>query len=45
VKVVGAICIVASLLGQRSRDVLGEAGYAAREIDDLIKEGVIAVSE
>jgi malate synthase len=29
-------------LGQRSRDVLVEAGYAVREIDDLIKEGVIA---
>jgi hypothetical protein len=41
-EVVGAICIVASLLGQRSRDVLVEAGYAPREIDDLIKEGVIA---
>jgi hypothetical protein len=38
----GAICKVASLLGQRSRDVLVEVGYAPREIDDLIKEVVIA---
>ena len=32
----------APTLGQHSRDVLAEAGYSPREIDDLIKDGVVA---
>jgi crotonobetainyl-CoA:carnitine CoA-transferase CaiB-like acyl-CoA transferase len=38
----GAVGNGAPTLGQHSRDVLAEAGYSPREIDDLIKDGVVA---
>ena len=38
----GAISSGAPTLGQHSRDVLAEAGYSPREIDDLIKDGAVA---
>jgi crotonobetainyl-CoA:carnitine CoA-transferase CaiB-like acyl-CoA transferase len=38
----GAIGSGAPTLGQHSRDVLAEAGYSPREIDDLINVGVVA---
>ena len=38
----GAIGSGAPTLGQHSRDVLAEAGYSPGEIDDLIKDGVVA---
>jgi crotonobetainyl-CoA:carnitine CoA-transferase CaiB-like acyl-CoA transferase len=38
----GAVGAGAPTLGQHSRDVLTEAGYGPGEIDDLIKDGVVA---
>ena len=38
----GAVGGGAPTLGQHSRQVLAEAGYSPREIDDLIKDGVVA---
>jgi crotonobetainyl-CoA:carnitine CoA-transferase CaiB-like acyl-CoA transferase len=38
----GAVGNGAPTLGQHSRDVLAEAGYSPREIDNLIKDGVVA---
>jgi len=38
----GAVGNGAPTLGQHSRDVLAEAGYSPREIDDLIKDGAVA---
>ena len=38
----GAVGSGAPTLGQHSRDVLAEAGYSPPEIDDLIKDGVVA---
>jgi crotonobetainyl-CoA:carnitine CoA-transferase CaiB-like acyl-CoA transferase len=38
----GAISSGAPTLGQHSRDVLAEAGYSPREINDLIKDGAVA---
>jgi crotonobetainyl-CoA:carnitine CoA-transferase CaiB-like acyl-CoA transferase len=38
----GAMGSGAPTLGQHSRDVLAEAGYSPGEIDDLLKDGVVA---
>jgi crotonobetainyl-CoA:carnitine CoA-transferase CaiB-like acyl-CoA transferase len=37
----GGVVSGAPTLGQHSRDVLAEAGYSPREIDDLIEAGVV----
>ena len=37
----GGVASGAPTLGQHSRDVLAEAGYSPREIDDLIEAGVV----
>lgn len=38
----GSVGRGAPVLGEHSRDILAEAGYSPREIDDLIKDGVVA---
>jgi crotonobetainyl-CoA:carnitine CoA-transferase CaiB-like acyl-CoA transferase len=38
----GAVGAGAPTLGQHSRDILAEAGYGPGDIDDLIKDGVVA---
>jgi crotonobetainyl-CoA:carnitine CoA-transferase CaiB-like acyl-CoA transferase len=38
----GSVGKGAPVLGEHSRDILAEAGYSPREIDDLIKDGVVA---
>jgi crotonobetainyl-CoA:carnitine CoA-transferase CaiB-like acyl-CoA transferase len=38
----GSVGKGAPVLGEHSRDILAEAGYSPREIDDLIKDGAVA---
>jgi crotonobetainyl-CoA:carnitine CoA-transferase CaiB-like acyl-CoA transferase len=40
----GSVNPPAPLLGQHSRDVLGQAGYSTDEIDMLVERGIVGVA-